>query len=145
MAALTLPWWGWMTAGFALMALEMLVPGVYLLWMGLAGVIGGLLLAFLPPVGAAVQLGLFAGLAALSILLARYLSRRQVHPDQVVNDRGGGLIGRVMVLSEAITDGVGRAKEADGSWRVLGPDLPVHAKVRVTAVEGGSLRVEAAD
>jgi inner membrane protein len=46
-------------------------------------------------------------------------------------------------LDEAIVRGYGRIRVGDSSWRVTGPDCPAGAKVRVIAIEGGTLlRVE---
>ena len=48
------------------------------------------------------------------------------------------------MLSEAIVQGSGKARVGDGFWKVRGPDLPAGSPVRVTAVEGTVLIVEAA-
>ena len=48
-----------------------------------------------------------------------------------------------LLSNEAIVHGYGRIRVADSSWRVRGDDCPAGAKVRVVAVEDGSLlRVE---
>jgi membrane protein implicated in regulation of membrane protease activity len=49
-------------------------------------------------------------------------------------------------LDEAIVRGYGRIRVGDSSWRVAGPDCPAGARVKVVAVEEGSLiRVERVD
>lgn len=139
----TIPAWAWLAGGIVLMAAEMLLPGVYLLWIGLAGVATGLVGYLLLDLGLAAELAIFAVFTVAAILLARFIGGRQ-GPAPMLNERGISLIGQTLILTDAISGGVGRAREGDGSWRVLGPDLPAGSPVKVVAVDGGSLRVEAA-
>jgi membrane protein implicated in regulation of membrane protease activity len=136
------PAWVWLAGGILLMAAEMLLPGVYLLWIGLAGLATGLVAWLIPGLSLAVDLAIFAVFTVAAILLARFIAARQ-GPAPVLNERGTNLIGQTLILTDAIVGGVGRAREGDGSWRVLGPDLPAGSPVKVVAIEGGSLRVEA--
>ena len=46
--------------------------------------------------------------------------------------------------TQAIEDGRGRAKVADGEWPVHGPDVAEGTKVRVISADGGVLVVEVA-
>jgi len=55
-----------------------------------------------------------------------------------------GLIGRTVVLTEAIVNGRGTARVNDSIWRVEGGDLPAGSNVTITGVEGTILRVEPA-
>jgi membrane protein implicated in regulation of membrane protease activity len=50
----------------------------------------------------------------------------------------------VYPLDTAIVDGRGRLKIGDAFWAVEGPDTPTRTPVRIVAVDGMSLRVEAA-
>jgi inner membrane protein len=59
-----------------------------------------------------------------------------------LNRRPAQLVGRVMVIEEAIAHGRGRARMGDTLWEVEGPDTPAGARVRVTAAQGAILRVE---
>ena len=38
--------WAWIVAGLVLLALELIVPGGFLLWMGISGIITGLIVLF---------------------------------------------------------------------------------------------------
>ncbi|MFD2265391.1 NfeD family protein [Lacibacterium aquatile] len=136
-----IPAWAWLAAGILVMAAEMLLPGVYLLWIGLAGVATGFVAYLLPGLDLVAELAVFAVFTVGAVILARFIGKTQ-SPATPLNERGATLVGRILVLSEPIVGGVGRAKEGDGSWRVLGPDLPAGSSVKVVAVEGGSLRVE---
>lgn len=54
------------------------------------------------------------------------------------------LVGRVLVVEEAIEGGRGKVRVSDTLWPVEGPDLPAGAQVRVTAARGTVLLVERA-
>src|SRR3954470_9660183 len=70
--------WSWIVLGLALMGLELLAPGVFLLWLGLAAVVTGVLdWAFdLNWQAAAIC---FALLSVAFVLLGRAVTR---HPDE---------------------------------------------------------------
>ena len=55
------------------------------------------------------------------------------------------LIGSVLILSEDISNGSGRAKVADSSWRCSGPDLAAGTPVEVIDVKSGTLIVKPAE
>ena len=56
------PHWVWLAIGLVLAAAEMLVPGVFLIWMAGAALITGILTFFLP-IGLPLQIAIFAVLA----------------------------------------------------------------------------------
>lgn len=130
--------WNWMVLGFVLLALEILVPGVFLLWIGLAALVTGALSLLLWNAGFwiwQVQVLVFLVLC----LVAAYAGKKIMtgkgnHTDQpLLNRRGDQLVGRVATLTEPIVDGRGRVKIGDTMWRVSGPDQPAGAKVKVKA------------
>jgi membrane protein implicated in regulation of membrane protease activity len=141
--------WNWMVLGFVLLALEILVPGVFLLWIGIAALVVG-----------AVSLALWKGsfwvweiqvvvFLALSIIAAlvgrRIMAGREGDSDQpLLNRRSEQLIGRTATLSEPIREGFGRIQLGDTLWRVRGPDLPAGARVKVIAADTTELVVDAA-
>lgn len=134
----------WMGAGLLLCILEMVIPGMYLIWIGCAALLTGIL-ALLLPIGLPLALLCFAVFAIASIYASRRWTRSDAiaSDDPLLNDRTGRMIGEVLTLVSAITDGQGRARVGDGEWTVLGPDLPAGAKVRVIGAQGTLLLVEA--
>lgn len=140
--------WNWMVLGAALLALEILVPGVFLLWLGIAAVLTGTLSLQLWDTGIwiwQVQVLTFLALSVISALVGRrfYGNDRVGDTDQpFLNQRDQQLVGRTATLEEAIRDGRGRIRLGDTLWRVSGPDLPAGARVRVTAASNGQLSVE---
>src|SRR5215207_4713250 len=138
--------WTWVVAGVVLIGLEMLAPGVFLIWLGFAAVVTGIVQwAFdLSWQGQAL---VFALLAAGAVALGRVLTRHRDEEDPTrpaLNRRGHALVGRTFVLDSPIAAGSGRIRVDDSFWRVTGPDTPVGASIRVVRVDGTTLVVEPA-
>ncbi|MET0575830.1 MAG: NfeD family protein [Mesorhizobium sp.] len=143
--------WNWMVLGLALLVLEIIVPGFFLLWIGIAAIITGAVSLLLWDAGVwvwQVQVLLFLGLSLIAAYLGnKVMGAAKEKTDQpLLNRRGEQMIGRIATLTEPITDGRGRVRIGDTMWRVSGPDLPVGAKVRVKAATETDLElvVEAA-
>jgi membrane protein implicated in regulation of membrane protease activity len=137
--------WAWVVAGVVLLALELAVPGGFLLWLGVAGIATGLV-TFLWTMDWPLQFLLFGALSLLLIVVwMRFFKGRERPSDRpFLNDRAAVYIGHEAVLGEPIRDGWGRLSLGDTVWRIAGPDLPAGRKVRVVAAEGAVLKVEAA-
>ncbi|MBT4045990.1 MAG: NfeD family protein [Rhodospirillaceae bacterium] len=114
------------------------------MWLGMAAGVVGAIVFFAPEMDWKWQFTLFALLSVASIVVSRrYLKRRPLatdHPE--LNRRGAQYVGRMFILDEAIVGGRGRMRVDDSTWQIEGPDLPVGAKVTVTALAGATLRVE---
>ncbi|MGN8274560.1 NfeD family protein [Pseudomonas sp. SMV71] len=142
-----LSYWDWLALGVILLILEVFGAGGYLLWIGMAAAAVGVLTFLVPQLSWELQFLLF-GLFAMATAL--YWWRRQHsavrESDQpLLNLRGQELIGKTFQVHEAIVDGRGKIKVADGVWLVKGPEAPVGTRVRVVAQEGAVLRVERHD
>ena len=136
--------WGWLALGLGLIALEVLLLNLgFLLWLGIAALaMGGVTWLF--EMSWMVELLVFAALSMLAGLVAWKLHHgadRATDAADGLHDRGAGLVGREFALDEAITAGIGRIRVDDSVWRVSGPDLPAGTRVRVTGVDGATLRV----
>ena len=138
--------WGWIVAGMLLCAAETFAPGIFLLWIGLAGIAVGLI-HFLLPIGFEWSLVVFAVLALAFSLIGRkvYGSIDTGTAGDGLNRRADVLVGRHFLLERAIVNGAGAIRVHDSVWRVTGPDLPQGTRVRVMGVDDGVLlRVEPA-
>lgn len=137
------PHWFWLSIGVALGVIEMLAPGFFLMWLGMAAIIVGLI-AWLLPISLAYQVGLFAILSILTVYAGKRFIKDNpiVSDDPLLNDRGARLTGEIVMVVEAIADGRGRVKVGDGVWNARGPDAPTGARVRVIGAEGAVLKVE---
>ncbi|MBI5264813.1 MAG: NfeD family protein [Bradyrhizobium sp.] len=141
----TLGTWNWLIFGFVLMGLELLAPGIFLFWLGLAALLVGLVsFAFQPSWQA--QLLMFAIFAVAAVPAWRRLARAQPAADDspFLNKRAEALVGRVFTLEKPIVDGTGTVRIDDTIWRVAGPDTPAGTKVKVVHVDGANLTVAAA-
>jgi len=137
-------YWHWLLVAIVLVVLEIFSPGVFFLWLGVAAAVVGGVLWLMPELSWQTQFVLFAIFSVVSIGVARiFLIRRPIATDEpTLNRRGEQYIGRTLVLSEAIENGVGRVRVDDTLWRVAGKDAPAGARVRVTGVDGAVLIVE---
>ena len=59
-----------------------------------------------------------------------------------LNRRPEQLVGRVLVVEEAIDGGRGKVRAGDTLWPAVGPDMPAGVDARITAVRGTVLLVE---
>jgi inner membrane protein len=129
------------------LALEIAIPGVFLLWFGIAAVVTGTLTlifghtAFWPW---EVQIIAFL---AMSIFFAykgkSWMDSGNKSDQPLLNQRDAQLVGRTTTLVEPIREGYGRIRIDDTQWRVKGPDLPAGVRVKVASFEAGELTVEA--
>nr|WP_137677380.1 NfeD family protein [Parerythrobacter lutipelagi] len=136
----------WLAIGLLLAAAEMLVPGVFLIWLAGAALITGVL-TFMLPIGLALQVGIFGVLAILAVFAGRRYLRD--HPiteaDPMMNRRGMRLAGETAIVVQAIESGSGRVKHGDSEWLARGTDAGVGTRVRITGSDGSVLLVEAID
>ena len=133
----------WGVFAVILAAGEIVAPGVFLIWLGLAAALTAVLTLVLP-LGEPFQLLAFAIFTALSVSGGRmwYLANPVEPDDPLLNDRAARLIGRELLVIEPINHGVGRVQVDDGSWTATGPNVDAGAYVVVTGIKGTALIVE---
>ena len=136
--------WNWFIAAAVFLFIEVLAPGIFMLWLGLSAILVGI-------ISLAVvwswqpQLIAFAVFALLSVPAWRHFGRKvEAAPDNpFLNRRTAAYVGRVFTLEKPIVDGVGAVHIDDTVWRVTGPDYPAGSRVRVVGADGAKLVVEA--
>ena len=138
------PGWLWLIGGVLLLIAEVIAPGFFLIFIGAAGIATGLLTLLLGlPI--ALQLALFAVLTFLAVRIGgrrAYASRYDYTSDPFLNDRAARLIGKVVVVVQAVDDHGGRVRVGDSEWSARGAPAAVGNRVRIVDVEGNCLRVE---
>jgi hypothetical protein len=136
----------WLVIGLSLCAAETLAPGAFFIWVGAAAAIVGVV-DYVVPMYLKTQFVLFGALVAALVLVGRQVyGSFGAEPGPLPQSRAHAMIGQDFFLDEAIVRGYGRIRVGDSSWRVAGADCPAGARVRVIAVEDGSLlRVERTD
>ena len=148
MEQVALHFWWWILA-LVLIALEVIMPGYFMLWIGIAAGVTGLVMLVAPGLSLLGQALVFAVLAFLSCAAYWYGLRprlmRNEPGDALLNRRGEQKIGQRYVLAEAIVNGRGKARVGDSLWLVRGPDLPVGSMVEVVGVDGTTLLVRSTE
>ncbi|HEY0314548.1 MAG TPA: NfeD family protein [Allosphingosinicella sp.] len=135
--------WVWLGIAAALAIFELIVPGVFLIWIALAAA-GTSVLALLTGIALPFQVMLFAILSMASVYAGRrwYAAHAVDSDDPFLNDRAARLVGTRVTVVAAIRDGEGRVRVGDSVWTCRGPDCEEGAAVRITGCQGNSLRVE---
>ena len=137
------PHWMWMLGAIFLGIAELIVPGVFLIWLAAAAAATGLLtLAF--GIGLPFQFAAFALLAIAAVYAGRrwYIANPMPSADPLLNDRAARLVGRTVVVAAAIVNGEGRVKVGDSVWSCRGPDCAEGSRVRIVGADGSCLKVE---
>ena len=135
--------WVWVTIGLVLAILEMLVPGVYLIWLAVAALATGLL-TFMLDLSLPMQVIDFVFLALIAAFSAkRFLRDRPIESaDPMMNRRLDRMVGQTGTITVALEHGSGRVHVGDSDWMATGPDIAEGTRVRIIGSEGGTLRVE---
>lgn len=139
--------WHWWILALGLIIAEVLLPGTFFLWMGVAALVLGLLAWLIPSMGWEVQVMLFAIFSMIAIVAwKKWQKKHPVESEQpLLNRRGEQYIGRLFTLEAPIENGFGKVRVGDTLWRVQGDEAAVGTRVRVTAVDGVVLLVESAE
>ncbi len=135
--------WVWLTLGLVLAGLEMLLPGVYLIWLAVAAIVTGVLtLAF--DLSLPLQVIDFVFLSLIIAFSAkRFLREKPIESaDPLMNRRGARLVGETALVVQTIEHGSGRVKLGDSEWIARGPDAAAGERVRISGSEGAVLLVE---
>jgi membrane protein implicated in regulation of membrane protease activity len=138
--------YGWWLLALVLIAAEMIAPGYFMLWIGIAAGVMGIVTFFAPAMSALVQAVVFALLAVASCAVYwRFVRPLAEHRDDqpLLNRRGQRMVGRRVVVVEPIVNGRGKVKVGDGAWLAEGPDVAAGTEVEVVAVDGTTLKVRA--
>jgi membrane protein implicated in regulation of membrane protease activity len=137
--------WNWLIAAMVLLILEIILPGVYLLWFGIAAAVVGAL-ALSTGIEWQWQVLAFVVLSVATLFWVRRFARSDMAisdlPD--LNVRGQQYVGRAVVVEQAIENGRGKVRVGDTLWSAEGPDAPAGARVTVTGTRGTVLVVERA-
>ncbi len=140
-----LEFWHWLTLAVVLIILEMLSPGVFLMWLGIAAGIVGIVMLVYPDLSWQMQLSLFAVFSISSIVAWRWTQTffAPASSDNMkLNRRAEQYIGRTFYLVEPIINGMGKIKVDDSTWKVRGKDAPVGTQISITGVDGVIFEVQ---
>ena len=134
----------WIVIGVIVSALEMFVPGFFVIWFGVAAIVTGILSFFIH--NSWVQFGVFLGLSAVLVVSSRLIARRitKPEPEPVGSMRLDGVEGTVIQAIEP--DRPGRIRVIGEEWRAMAERrIESGARVKVLKVEGTHVVVEPSD
>jgi membrane protein implicated in regulation of membrane protease activity len=137
--------WAWFILLLALLALEMMVPGVIFLWLAISAAAMGVIVFALPDISWEVQLVIYTVLSIVSVLLGKkYLKSRPVQSDdETLNKRGTQYIGHQYKVAKDFLNGEGKVRIGDTLWLVRGDfEASEGDIVTVTGTDGTVLLVK---
>ncbi len=137
------PHYQWLIIALIMGIAEIIVPGVFLIWLAAAAAITGFVAMFID-ITVAGQFTLFGVLALASVFFGRrwYLSNKVESSDPLLNDRRARLVGTNVVAVTPINATSGRVKVGDSEWPARGPALNKGETARVVDVASGVLVLE---
>ncbi len=138
----------WLIIGATLIVIELFMPGVLMLWFGIAALITALVTWFLP-IELELQILVMAVLSIISLAIGRMVYKKMGDTSDTssepINARTARYIGNITHTEEAIIDGRGRVKIEDSSWLCqCKTDLPAGTRVKIIGATGTVLIVEPA-
>jgi membrane protein implicated in regulation of membrane protease activity len=138
--------WSWWVIGAILLLLELLLPGVFFMWLGIAALVIGAIDIFFDFTWQ-VEVAIFAALSVLALIFLRphFKDRMGRSANPNLNQRMYDYVGKSYVLDQPIVNGLGKVRIDDTLWVVTGADRPRGEWVRVTGVDGLKLIVASAD
>lgn len=139
--------WYWLVAGVVLIATEVVVSGVYLLWLGLGALTVGLFTAAWPDAPSWLQ-WLILAIAMLGwvVVGVRWQRRSRASQPDVLNTGLSSYVGARALVSDNFVNGRGRIRLNDSYYSATATqDLEQGAAVVVLAVDGAEMRVQAVE
>ena len=136
--------WHWLVSGFILLIAEIAMPGVFLLWWGLAAIVVAGIMKLFPDLPLSSLAVIYAIIAMiLSVIWWRYQHGKDQadQSNRALNQRNHAMIGSRGKVLEIAENGIGRGAFGDTTWRIKGHGLSVNDIIEVTGVDGITLNV----
>ncbi|WP_109427336.1 NfeD family protein [Aggregatibacter kilianii] len=136
--------WHWLVLGFILLIAEIAIPGVFLLWWGLAAIVVAGIMKLFPDLPLSSLAVIYAIIAMiLSVIWWRYQHGKDQadQSNRALNQRNHAMIGSRGQVLEMAENGIGRGAFGDTTWRIKGHGLSVNDIIEVTGVDGITLNV----
>ena len=141
----TMDYWNWLMVGLVFLMLELMIGTYYALWLGISGLIVGVLMLGID-LSWQAQWTLFASISlAISFGWWLYQHKKDKEDDQgsTLNQRAKQMVGQTVVLDQDFSVGQHRLKLGDTTWTVeiLEP-LQQGDKVEVIEMNGIILKIK---
>jgi len=128
-------YWYWFSLAALLLLLEIIVPGIFLIWLGMGAAFVGVFLVIFPQADLAWQL--FALVVSISGAVALGLKwQKKILKTQPATLNLGleGYIERTAVVSQEFNQGRGRVRIDDSSFPAISKDDPLEVGQTVTII-----------
>lgn len=137
----------WLVAALALGIAELLIPGVFAIFLAIAAGIVGLATLVMPGLPIEAQIAAFAVWSVITVLVGKrwYVDFPVESSDPGLNDRAARLIGATVVVEVPIGANDGRVRVGDGSWPARGATAAAGERLRIAAIRDGVVIVEPID
>ncbi len=137
------PGWLWAIGGLLLLVAEVIAPGFFLVFLGVAAIATGLF-TLLFDLSLAPQLVLFVLYTALAVMIGKRWYGEPHEGDQrhAINEPAKRLVGKSVTAVTDVDDHGGRVRVGDGEWNARGGPAAAGERVMITGVQGNCLIVE---
>jgi membrane protein implicated in regulation of membrane protease activity len=136
--------YGWWILALALIAAELIAPGYFLLWIGIAAAIMGVVTLVFPELTFLLQAVMFGALSiATCFIYWKYIrpAAEQRNDQPLLNRKADRMLGRRLIVVDSFVNGRGKVKVGDTVWLAEGEDANVGDTVEVLTVNGTTLHV----
>ncbi|OOF70528.1 NfeD family protein [Rodentibacter caecimuris] len=140
--------WHWLGVGFLLLIAEVILPGVFFLWWGLAAIIVSAVMKFFPGLNLVNLVICYAVLSGfLSLIWWKYQHSKdnQDQSKTTLNQLDHAMLGKKGIVKEITVNDIGRGAFGDTTWRIQGENLNINDLIEVVDVRGITLIVKTID
>ncbi len=138
-------YWYWISFGLFMIFSEVVTPGFYFLWIGLAAILSGILSYLFPGLDFVVVGSFFAVVSVVFCYIGKISLYKKISSESAstLNNRGAQYVGQTVVVVEDIKNGVGKVKVGDGVWLAKSDaDRNKGDSVKIIGVDGIQFIVE---
>lgn len=134
----------WFTIGIMLIIIEMILPGMFLMWFGISSIIVGII-AVMIPIEINTALILFSVISVLLVIVVILVMRKVAPSSQSTvthnlnQARGSELIGATFTLDSDVMNNSGKLNIGDSIWLIKGPNAIAGTHISITSIENNTL------
>ena len=130
--------WHWLILGFCLLIAEIIIPGIFLLWWGIAAIItAGITALFsgMSLVASGIIYALLSFILSIAWWKYQHAKDKTDQKHSVLNQRDHAMLGSKGTVQEIAPNGIGRGFFGDTTWRIQGEHLQPGDLIEVVYVQ----------
>lgn len=134
----------WLIISLALMLLELIIPGIFLFWLGIGTAVAAAALWIFPTLGATLQLIILAVSIIVSVYIGiQFQKKRKNDPADKLNSGLAEYINRQVTVDKDFINGAGRISVDDTTYNAISSQNPPKGSVvTIVGVQGGRFVVQ---